>query len=143
MGDSLSGAGPANPSPSAGPAGEGGLRSPRVEFARLALTAALALPGVVAGNAGERGIYMIQSGNAPLTGILAVAEPGYRYSIDLFLTAGLVPLHPLGEQVRDAVRSAAERAGMKDALGELTVTFLDLDPQTQEPDGDQAGAWRQ
>ncbi len=140
MVDSSSGESSGGAGAGATPVTEDPLRSPRIELARVALEAALALPGVIAGNAGERGIYMTRSAETQLTGVLAVAEPGDRYSVELYLTAALVPLPQLGEQVREAVSSAAQRTGMRGQLGELTITFLDLEPR--ETGGNRGGAMR-
>jgi hypothetical protein len=110
------------------------LLSPRLELASLALGAALATRGVVCGNAGTRGVYVTRADDALLTGVVAVAEPGGRYSIDLFLTAALVPLHPLATRVRKAVAAAAAGAGLGERLGALSVSFLDVqEPPAERP----------
>jgi hypothetical protein len=102
------------------------LVSPRVELARVALTAALAVDGVVAGNTGPGGFYVTGEGPGQLAGVVAVAEPEGRYSIDLYVTAGLVPLHALGDAVRARVHEAAAAAGMADRLGQVGVAIIDV-----------------
>ena len=101
--------------------------SPRVELARVALVAALAVDGVVAGNAGDAGIWVTQDGTRRLPGVVATAERGGRYSVELYLTAALVPLHALGERVTGQVRKDVVDAGLADRLGALHVTIADIE----------------
>ena len=101
--------------------------SPRVELARVALLAALAVDGVVAGNAGEAGIWVTQDVVRRLPGVVATAEGGGRYGVGLYLTAALVPLHELGERVAEQVRKDVGDAGMAERLGTLHVTIADID----------------
>jgi hypothetical protein len=100
--------------------------SPRVELARSALRAASSVTGVVAGNRGPSGVYVTQDGPARLEGVVVAAEHGGRYTVDLFLTAALVPLGPLGDQVNAKVRAAAQASGLEPRLGETRVTIVDL-----------------
>ncbi len=101
--------------------------SQRVELARVALAAALAVDGIVAGNPGPAGIYVTHDGPTRLEGVVAVAERGGRYSVDLYLTAELVPLQELGERVAKRVRKDVEDAGMAEQLGALHVTIADVE----------------
>ena len=101
--------------------------SPRVELARSALAAALGVDGVVAGNAGEAGIWVTQDAARRLPGVVATAERGGRYSVELYLTAALVPLHELGERVAEQVRRDVGDAGMAQRLGALHVTIADIE----------------
>ena len=101
--------------------------SPRVELARVALAAALAVEGVVAGTGGEAGIWVTQDGASRLPGVVATAERGGRYSVELYLTAALVPLHELGERVAEQVRKHVDDAGLAERLGTLHVTIADIE----------------
>ena len=116
---------PSERTPPAAPLGV----SARVELARVALRAATAVDGVVAGNPGETGAYVTQDGETRLPGVIAAAERGGRYSVDLCLTAGLVPLRELGERVAERVRKDVEVAGMSDRLGALHVTIADVEAE--------------
>ncbi len=101
--------------------------SPRVELARVALRAATAVDGVIFGNPGQAGAYVTQDGGRRLSGVVAAAERGGRYSVDLCLTARLVPLQDLGERVAERVRTEIEEAGMSARLGALHVTIADVE----------------
>ena len=101
--------------------------SPRVELARVALAAALGVDGVVAGNAGEAGILVTQDGARRLPGVVATAEGGGCYGVELYLTAALVPLHELGERVAEQVRKDVGDAGLAERLGALHVTIADIE----------------
>lgn len=103
--------------------------SPRVELARVAITAAIAVDGVLAGNPG-RGAYVTQDGGTRLLGVVAAAERGGRYSVDLYLTTGLVPLQELGERVAERVRKAVGDAGIAERLGALHVTIAAVEDAT-------------
>jgi len=98
----------------------------RVRLARTALLAALAVPGVVQGDAGGNVPRVTVDASGRLDGVLAVAQPDGRYEIQLRLVTELVPLIALAETVRGRVRSAAERAGLGASLGEIDVEFADL-----------------
>lgn len=107
--------------------------TPRAELARVARSAALAVPGVLAANPGPEGRYLTTYADAPIDGVVAAAQGEGRFSVDLFLTGGLVALHPLGEQVREAVAVAARKADLADRLGDVTVTFLDVSEGNGRP----------
>ena len=100
--------------------------SPRVALARVALRAATTVDGVVAGNPGRAGACVTQDGATRLAGVVVTAERGGRYSVDLCLTAGLLPLHELGERVAERVRKDVVGAGMAERLGALHVTIADV-----------------
>lgn len=102
--------------------------SDRAQLAAVALGAACGVEGVLGGEAGPSGLLVTSGPDGELlAGVRVIAEPGGRYSVDLGLRAGLVPLHPLGETVRDRFTRAAAAAGLGDQLGTITVTFLALD----------------
>ena len=85
--------------------------SERVTLARLARSAALGVPGVVAADAGPNGRFVTHDGDERLEGVTAVADLG-GYEVSLRLVCGLVPLVELGESVRAAVVAAAAAAGL-------------------------------
>ena len=87
--------------------------SERVRFARRALTAALGVPGVLGADSGPNGTFVTEaSPGERLPGVSCVAAPGGGYDVALQLIAGLVALHPLGEEVRAAVMRAAVTVGV-------------------------------
>ena len=100
--------------------------TPRTRLARLALDAALAVDGVVAGDAGPRGMHVTGQPPHVLRGVRAVAEPDGRYAIDLGLRARITPLEPLAERVRERIAAEAGRAGLAARLGEISVMFHDV-----------------
>ena len=105
--------------------------SSRVQLAEVALRAACGVPGVLSGEAGPGGLLVTEGpGGELLTGVRVVAEPGGRYSVELGLRSGLVPLHPLGEAVRGALTGAAGAAGLERQLGTVSVAVLDIDGAT-------------
>jgi hypothetical protein len=111
--------------PSAAPAPSmTGAVSPRVALARLALEAALAMPDVVAGDAGMNGLRVTADPAAGLLrGVSVTAERDGRYAVDLELVARMVPLMRLGETVRRRVHESARRQGLADRLGIVNVEF--------------------
>jgi hypothetical protein len=104
--------------------------SPRVALARLALQAALAVPGVVAGDAGPHGLRVTaEPSGGFLVGVSVTAESDGRYAVDLRLVARLAPLMPLGETVRRRVHEGARRLDLADRLGTVNVEFASvIDP---------------
>ena len=98
--------------------------SRRLDVAELALEAALGVPAVHAGEAGPDGLRVTSvPPDRVLRGVSAIAQADGRYSVDLRLVAGLVPLLALGEEVRRRVRRAAAEAGLADYVGEVNVEF--------------------
>ena len=97
-----------------------------MRLARLALDAALDVDGVLAADAGPRGLVVTRDGTALLRGVLVAAEAGRRYSVDLGLRVRLVPLPALAEAVRARVARNARLGGVGDLLGAVTVTVQDV-----------------
>jgi hypothetical protein len=98
--------------------------SSRVRLARLALEAALAVPNVVAAEAGLHGMRVITDpAGGVLRGVSVTADGGGRYAVDLCLVACLAPLVPLGEEVRRRVQASAQRNGLADQLSTVSVEF--------------------
>ncbi len=98
--------------------------SPRVRLARLALEAALAAPNVVAAEAGLHGMRVTADPpGGVLRGVSVISEGGGRYAVDLCLVACVAPLVPLGEEVRRRVQASAQRNGLADQLGTVSVEF--------------------
>lgn len=100
--------------------------SERVQLARLALHAALAVPNVIRGEAGPRVSRVTADTSGVLIGMTATAQADGRYAIDLRLVTRLVPLLPLADEVRSQVRRAVSRVGLAVLLGEVNVEFSDL-----------------
>jgi len=100
--------------------------SDRVRLARVALETALAVPGVVRGEAGPGIPRVTADGSELLTGVSAIAQSDGGYAIDLRLVARLVPLRPLADNVRAQVRAAVARAGLAAALESVNVEFDDV-----------------
>lgn len=108
-------------------------RTVRTRIAGIALQAALAVDGVVAGDAGPHRLHVTVGGpGGPLVGVRAVAEPGGGYGVDLGIRAGLVPLAALADRLRAAVREAAAAAGLVGELGPVSVTFHDVADPDEE-----------
>lgn len=99
----------------------------RERLARLALEAALATPGVLAPNAGATGLHATWIGGERLPGVRVVAHAGETWTVELGLTAGLVPLHTLAAEVRGRVERALALAGLAGAVSEVDVALLDVE----------------
>ncbi|MDQ3769842.1 MAG: hypothetical protein M3370_10285 [Actinomycetota bacterium] len=97
------------------------VQGPRDRLAQVTLDAALRVEGVA-------GLAPPTGGLSPFAGIDVVAEGRARYGLTLHLAAHLVPLIPLADAVRDAVATAAERAGLAGELGRIDVRFESLEP---------------
>jgi len=98
-----------------------------VPLARLALEAALDVPGVVGAEAGADGVRVTADPPAGmLHGVSVIAEGNGRYAVDLRLVVTMVPLHPLADEVRRRVAARAKRKGLADHLGTLGVEFARL-----------------
>ena len=98
--------------------------SPRLRLAQLALDAALSTAGVQGADVGPHRLCATSAGaSGTVRGVAVVAQADGRYSIDLCLVAGIVPLLELADEVRRRVRTRADREGMADFLGELNVEF--------------------
>ncbi len=100
--------------------------SDRGRLARVALEAALAVPGVVRGEAGGGAPRVTVDPAGRLVGVAATAQRDGRYAVDLRLIADVVPLLPLADGVRARVQRAAAQAGLAGALGRVDVEFADL-----------------
>ncbi len=94
--------------------------------ARLALDAARALDGVIDGTSG-RGRWVTPDRSDPVSGAIAVVRADGRFDVELHLVAGLVPLHPLGERIRDRIDKDARKAGVDGLIGPVNIAFEDVD----------------
>jgi len=95
--------------------------SERVRLTRLALTAALRVPGVLGSDTGPGKLFVTVGDGERLQGIVcAAAKPG-GYEVGLRLVCGMVPLPQLAEQVKAAVRVAAARATIDIVSVDVTV----------------------
>ena len=101
--------------------------STRQLLARTALSAALAVDGVVGATAGRLRIHVTPAGGELLEGITVAAEETGRYSVDLFLVCRPVALRPLAERVRGRVHRSVALAGLEAQLGAVGVHIEDVD----------------
>lgn len=114
-----------NPQPLARSVSAARGESVRVRLARVALTTALGMPGVLGAQAGPLGTPVTEtSADERLEGVSCVAAPAGGYDVLLRLTCGLVALQPLGERIRAAVMRAAAIAGI--TVQSVSVHFADL-----------------
>ncbi len=95
-----------------------------MKLARLAVQAAVAVPGVAAPHRSP--MHRTADSATTAEGVLVVAQSGERYSVSLHLVARPVPLEALGRLVRSEVEVQVAQAGLADALGTLTVRFEDI-----------------
>ena len=102
----------------------------RMLIAGAAIAAALGEAGVVRGHDGGDGRYATIVDSERLAGVVVAALKGGRYSVDLYLTAELVPLGPLAGRLREAVRRNVRAIGLEDLLGPVDVTFLAIEERT-------------
>lgn len=100
-------------------------------LARLASTKALAADGVAAADAGPSGVWQTADGDDVLPGVVVTARPDGHFDIGLHLVAGwpTPPLREVSAAIREGISLGARDAGLGDRLGELSVSFGDL----QEP----------
>jgi hypothetical protein len=98
--------------------------SVRVRLARLALDAALAIPGVLSAEAGLHGLRVtVDPPRGLLRGVSVTAQADGRYSVDLRLVTRMVPLVALAEEVRHEVHARARRNDLDNELGTVNVEF--------------------
>lgn len=119
--------GEADPRRAAGATAVASATSERVELARLALTQALAVDGVVRADAGPLGTRITIDGRERLAGVIAAALAEGRYGVTLHLVARLVPLHPLADRIRARIARGASLAGLEGALGPIEIVFEDVE----------------
>lgn len=100
--------------------------SERVELARLALTLALAVDGVVRADPGPLGTRVTLDGANRLIGVTAAALSDGCYAITLHLVARVVPFCPLADRIRARIVRGAARAGLRNALGPIDIVFEDV-----------------
>ncbi len=105
--------------------------SERVKLARLALTLALAVDGVVRADPGSLGTRVTLDGADRLVVTAAALSEGC-YGITLHLVARVVPLRPLADRIRARIERGAARAGLEQALGPIDIVFEDV----AEPPGE-------
>lgn len=98
-----------------------------MRLARVALTAALHTDGVLTPNLGAAGLNATWANGERIPGVVVVATRGGRYTVDLFLTARLVPLRPLLHAVRERVLREAQRLELRDIVDGVSVTVLDVE----------------
>lgn len=101
--------------------------STRATLARLARAAAIATTGVVETTSGPTRLWVTMHRTERIPGVVSTALPDGTYGVELHLTTGLVPLHPLADSVRGAVGGAIRAAGLGDSLGPVDITIDDID----------------
>ena len=94
-------------------------------LARLTLDAARSIDGVVDATSG-RGRWVTPDRNGVVPGAIAVVRADGRFDVELHLVAGLVPLHPLGERIRDRIDKDARKAGVSELVGPVHIAFEDV-----------------
>jgi hypothetical protein len=111
-----------------GLADPGSRSSPRSRLARAALEAARSLPQIAAGVPGTQGVWATTDAGGLLEGVIAVARADGRYDVELHLVAQwpIGSLDALAAEVRGRVARAADRNGLADAIGDVSVSFEDL-----------------
>jgi hypothetical protein len=102
----------------------------RMLIAGAAIATALGEAGVVRGHDGGDGRYATIVGSERLPGVVVAALRGGRYSVDLYLTAELVPLGPLAGRLREAVRRNVRAIGLEELLGPVDISFLAIEGRT-------------
>lgn len=101
--------------------------SERVRVASAALEAALAVPGVAGADAGPLGAHVTGVGGGErLEGVICAATEGGGYALSLRLICEAVPLHPLADEIREAVEASAADAGASRAPETVSIAFVDL-----------------
>jgi hypothetical protein len=115
-----------NPQPTQRPVSAARGESDRIRLARVALGAALGVPGVLAARAGPMGTRVTEtSAGERLEGVSCVAAPAGGYDVSLQLICGLVALRPLGQRIRATVMRAATIADV--TAQSVSVHFAELD----------------
>ena len=102
--------------------------STRASLARVARAAAIATTGVVETTSGPTRMWVTMDRTERIPGVVSTALPDGTYGVELHLTAGLVPLHPLADSVRGAVGGAIRAAGLGDSLGPIDIAIDDIAP---------------
>jgi uncharacterized alkaline shock family protein YloU len=87
--------------------------SERMRLARLALAAALRVPGVIRTDGGPGDRFVSAGDGERVQGVICTAAGDGGYEISLRLVCALVPLQRVAEQARTAVLAAASMAGIR------------------------------
>ena len=87
--------------------------SERMRLARLALAAALRVPGVIRTDGGPGGRFVSAGDGERVPGVICAAAADGGYEVSLRLVCALVPLQHVSEQARTAVVAAAAMAGIR------------------------------
>ncbi len=108
--------------------------SPRSRLARVALQAATAMPQVVVGVRGPRGVWVSVDAGEILEGVVVTARRDGRFDIELHVAVRWPSgsLLTLADQVRAGVKRAAGRAQLDGVLGQVTVAFEDVREASSE-----------
>ena len=100
-------------------------------IARLALDAACAFQGVLGGTSGRGARWKTPDRDGAVLGAIAVARADGRFDVELHLIARPVPLHPLGERIRDRIDRDARKAGVSELVGPIHIAFEDIEEKPQ------------
>lgn len=95
------------------------------KVARLARDAARSFDEVVDATSG-RGRWATPGRDGAVEGAIAVARPDGRFDVELHLVARPVPLHPLGERIRERLERDARNAGVAELVGPVDIAFEDV-----------------
>lgn len=102
--------------------------SERIRLARVALAAALSVPGVARADGGPLALHRTPVGNsAPLVGVICAAAADGGYAVALRLIAGLVPLPALADRITERVSRAAGNSGLARDLQSVSIHFAGID----------------
>lgn len=102
--------------------------SARAELARLALSTAVRHPDVTGSSGGRGGVDVTTYGDERLEGVSAAAEPGGEsYALRLRLSAKVVPLEPLSEELRERIHAAAADSTDAASPGAVDIEFVDIE----------------
>lgn len=107
--------------------------SDRVQLARIAAETVDRIDGVTA-TAGPGDRWQTSGCGQTIAGVLAAEDAGGRIDVELHVAARWPPqssLEQLGEELRDRLRGSAERSGLGDRLGAISVAFDDLLTQNE------------
>jgi hypothetical protein len=94
--------------------------------ARVARDAARSLDEVADATSG-RGRWATPDRDGAVGGAIAVARPDGRFDVELHLIARPVPLHALGERIRERIDRDARQAGVAELVGPVDIVFEDVE----------------
>ena len=96
--------------------------SVRVRLAELARETALATPGVADLDSGPTGLFFTAGGGTRVAGVTCAAAPHGGFDLALRLVCHFVPLHPVADDVRARIETAAALGGLEAETVTIEVT---------------------